>query len=92
MLRSASRLKLCGAIFDAPAKQAQLAKTEEQISAPDFWNNPEKSQKIMQDRKRLEQSICRRTPDLRLHVSDLDTLFELGTRRRGRRAAIWNAR
>jgi peptide chain release factor 2 len=75
-LRSASKLKLCGAIFDAPSKQAQLAKTEQEISSPDFWNQPERSQKIMQDRKRLEETV---EHDLRVAsaTEDLDTLFEL---------------
>jgi len=68
---------LCGAIFDAPGKKSQLAKTEQQISDPDFWNQPEKSQKIMQDRKRLEQSLAEEAEVARL-TSDLDTLFELG--------------
>jgi len=76
-LRSASRPTLCGAIFDAPGKKAELAKTEQQISDPDFWNQPEKSQKIMQDRKRLEESLARVDEVARL-TSDLDTLFELG--------------
>jgi len=76
-LRSASRPTLCGAIFDAPGKKAELAKTEQQISDPDFWNQPEKSQKIMQDRKRLEDSLAQETEVARL-TSDLDTLFELG--------------
>jgi len=76
-LRSASRPTLCGAIFDAPGKKAELAKTEQQISDPDFWNQPEKSQKIMQDRKRLEESLGREAEVARL-TSDLDTLFELG--------------
>jgi peptide chain release factor 2 len=76
-LRSASRPTLCGAIFDAPGTKAELAKTEQQISDPDFWNQPEKSQKIMQDRKRLEESLAREAEVARL-TSDLDTLFELG--------------
>ncbi len=76
-MRSASRLMLCGAIFDVPQKKSQLAKLEDLISAPDFWNEPEKSQKVMQDRKRLEQAV----EDDRLisgRVSDIETLFELG--------------
>ena len=76
MLRSASRQTLCGAIFDAPARKSQLAQTEEQINAPDFWSNPEKSQKIMQDRKRLEEQIAQEEKIAGL-ASDLDTLFEL---------------
>ena len=75
-LRSASRLKLCGAIFDAPAKRAELARTEEQISDPDFWNQPEKSQEVMQKRKRLEQALADESQVSTL-ISDLDTLFEL---------------
>jgi peptide chain release factor 2 len=75
-LRSASRLKLCGAIFDATSKQAQLSKTEAEISSPDFWNQPERSQKVMQERKRLEESIESDTAVAR-STDDLDTLFEL---------------
>ena len=75
--RSASRLTLCGAIFDAPARKSQLAQTEVQINAPDFWSNPEKSQKIMQDRKRLEEQIAQDSK-IAAMTSDLDTLLELG--------------
>ena len=50
-------------------KKTQLAKLEEQIYAPDFWTQPEKSQKVMQDRKRLEEAIederAHRRADLR---------------------------
>src|SRR5258707_10435181 len=67
---------LCGAIFDASTRKIQLAKIEELTNAPDFWANPEKSQKIMQDRKRLEEQIAQ---DARIAgaTSDLDTLFQL---------------
>ena len=75
--RSASKQTLCGAIFDAPAKRALLAKTADQIAAPDFWNQPEKSQKLMQERKRLEQSLADER-QIAGASSDLETLFELG--------------
>jgi len=75
-LRSGSKLKLCGAIFDAPAKQLELQKTEAEISDPDFWNQPEKSQRIMQQRKRLEEAI-RNASSIVTATSDIDTLFEL---------------
>ncbi len=75
--RSASKLTLCGAIFDAATRKTQLAKLEEQTNAPDFWSNPEKSQKIMQERKRLEEQIAQDANIAGL-TSDLDTLFELG--------------
>jgi len=67
---------LCGAIFDAPTRRTQLAKSEEQINAPDFWSQPEKSQKLMQERKRLEEQIAQDSQIASL-TSDLDTLFEL---------------
>src|SRR5450759_4966825 len=76
MLSSASRLTLCGAIFDAPKKKQELNKLEEQISDPDFWTQPEKSQRVMQDRKRLGQTIQQDSKIASLG-SDLETLFEL---------------
>ena len=49
---------------------------EEQISAPDFWSQPEKSQKIQQERKRLEQSLGD-DKSIAGMGSDVETLFEL---------------
>jgi peptide chain release factor 2 len=66
----------CGGIFDAPAQKQKLAATEEQISARDFWSQPEKSQKVMQDRKRLDEFIAN-DERIRAMTDDLDTLFEL---------------
>ncbi len=65
-----------GAIFDASKKKKDLTKLEEQISLPDFWSQPEKSQKVMQDRKRLEEAI-ESSDKIALHTEDLDTLLEL---------------
>ncbi len=74
--RSVNRHLPCGAIFDASKKKKELAGTEEQISAPDFWSQPEKSQKVMQDRKRLEEAIANDSQVAGM-TDDLDTLFEL---------------
>ncbi len=76
MLRSASKVKLCGAIFDAPSKQTELTQLETEIGDPDFWNQPEKSQRIMQQRKRLEEAI-QQSNQVSTATSDIDTLFEL---------------
>ncbi|MGO4881217.1 MAG: peptide chain release factor 2 [Bryobacteraceae bacterium] len=62
--------------LDAPALKSQLQKVEEQASAPDFWSQPGKSQKIMQQRKRLEQSLGNEQRIASL-TDDLDTMFEL---------------
>jgi peptide chain release factor 2 len=77
MLRSVSKVKLCGAIFDAPAKQRELTELESGINDSNFWNNPEKSQRIMQQRKRLEEAI-QTSGSVTGAISDIDTLFELG--------------
>ena len=67
---------LCGAIFDAASKRARLEELEKKISSPDFWNNPDESQKILQERKRIERALADHDQVSRL-VSDFDTLFEL---------------
>ena len=69
-------MKLCGAIFDAPTKQRELKKLEAEIEKPDFWNQPEKSQRVMQQRKRLEEDI-QNSSSVAAVTSDIDTLFEL---------------
>jgi peptide chain release factor 2 len=75
-LRSGSKAKLCGAIFDATAKQKELLKLEAEIGDPDFWNQPERSQRVMQQRKRLEEAI-QDSRSVASAASDIDTLFEL---------------
>jgi peptide chain release factor 2 len=75
-LPCASKPLQCGGIFDSAGKQAELAKLEKVISDPEFWNHPEKSQKVMQDRKRLEEAVEDDAAVSSL-TSDLDTLFEL---------------
>lgn len=66
----------CGGIFDSAGKQAELTKLESVISDPDFWSHPERSQKVMQDRKRLEEAV-ENDVAISSMTSDLDTLFEL---------------
>jgi peptide chain release factor 2 len=84
-LRSDSKVKLCGAIFDAPRKRLELKSTEEQINDPEFWNQSEKAQKVMQQRKRLEESVAQ-AEAVTASLSDIDTLFELG--REGEQVAV----
>jgi peptide chain release factor 2 len=69
-------VKLSGAIFDAPNKQQELSKLEAEIGGADFWNNPEKSQRIMQQRKRLTEAI-ESSATVASTASDIETLFEL---------------
>jgi len=46
------------------------------ISAPDFWNQPDKNQKVLQDRKRLETAI-KQDAEVSGLTSDVETLLEL---------------
>ena len=74
--RSVNRLLPSGAIFDVAAKQKELTLLEDRISQPDFWSQPERSQKVMQDRKRLEEAIGN-DKLVGTMTDDIDTLFEL---------------
>ena len=53
-----------------------MAAIEERMSAPDFWDKPDKSQKLLQDRKRLEE-VVGRDKEVSTYASDIETLFEL---------------
>ena len=75
-MRSVSKVKLCGAIFDAPSKKKELTELEKEINDPAFWDQPEKSQKVMQARKRLEEAI-KSSDSVAAAASDIETLFEL---------------
>ena len=76
MPRSATRLRICGAIFDASTLRAQLADIEKQIADPRVWSDQEKSQQLMRQRKRLETSISLDT-DLARRVDDISAYFDL---------------
>lgn len=64
-----------GGFFDAPAKRKELEKLEEEIAAPNFWNDQEKAQKTVQARSRLERQINRQE-SFETGVSDAEVLFE----------------
>ena len=61
--------------FDAPEKRANLEKLEKQISAPDFWNDSVKAQKIVQERSRLERALGSQGK-FETAVTDAEVLFE----------------
>jgi peptide chain release factor 2 len=71
-----SALPTCGVIFDAPARRREIEEMEKRIGQPGFWDNPEASQKILANRKRLEETI---DSDRQLSgkLGDIDTYFEL---------------
>ncbi len=73
---SATGSNWCGAIFDAPALRTRLEALEQQVGQPEFWGNPEEAQKVLQERKRLEQQV---EADRRLqrYLDDLEAFFHL---------------
>ncbi len=48
---------------------------EAEISAPDFWNDQEKAQKVVRERSRVERAI-RRQEAFETGISDAEVLFE----------------
>jgi peptide chain release factor 2 len=72
--RSAS--SSCGVIFDVPRSREILASLESKISAPDFWQDQEQAQRILQQRKSAEDIIASDTK-LATMLSDIETYFHL---------------
>ena len=64
-----------GGFFDATTKRARVETLEKRISDPDFWNDSEKAQKIVQERSRLERALSGQKK-FEIAVSDAEVLFE----------------
>ena len=64
-----------GGFFDRPNKQIELENLEKQISAPDFWNDSDAAQKVVQQRSRLEKAL-QQQENFETDVSDAEVLFE----------------
>ena len=62
--------------LDLEGRRIRIAEIDEIISAPDFWNNPEAGQTIMQEKKRLESKVVHYNA-LAEKIDDLDVMFEL---------------
>lgn len=72
----ANASSLCGAIFDVARSRQTLASLEKKIAAPDFWQDQEQAQKVMQQRKAAEEVISS-DAKLALIQSDIETYFHL---------------
>ena len=73
---AAGRWPSCGAIFDRPRLQKQLEEVEKQVADPNLWQNPEQSQRIMRERKRLEGQLTTEE-NLARRAGDIAAYFEL---------------
>jgi peptide chain release factor 2 len=64
-----------GGFFDVPSAREDLSQIENQASAPDFWNDQEAAQKLLQKRSSLEKKI-QRQEQFESQISDAGVLFE----------------
>ncbi len=64
-----------GGFFDAPRKETELENLERQISEPDFWNDQERAQKIVQERSRIERAL-QAQEKFETAISDAEVLLE----------------
>lgn len=62
--------------LDLEGRKKRIAEIDEIISAPDFWNNPEGGQAIMQEKKRLESKVDHYN-SLAGKMDDLEVMIEL---------------
>jgi peptide chain release factor 2 len=66
-----------GAIFDAASLRSQLAEVEKTITAePNLWSDPAKSQQLMRQRRRLEDSLAK-DAELARRTEDVAAYFDL---------------
>ncbi|HXJ16463.1 MAG TPA: peptide chain release factor 2 [Candidatus Polarisedimenticolia bacterium] len=70
------RIELVRSYFDASSAREQLAALEVKISNPNFWQDQEKAQALMQERKQLEDCVTSESA-LETKMGDLDTYFHL---------------
>ncbi|MGH9683956.1 MAG: peptide chain release factor 2 [Candidatus Acidiferrales bacterium] len=70
------RIDLVRSYLDAAAARKQLATLEEKISDPNFWQDQEKAQALLQERKQLEERV-NAEKSLDGKMSDVDTYFHL---------------
>jgi peptide chain release factor 2 len=64
-----------GGSFDAPQKREELEKLEVKITEPNFWNDQERAQKIVQERSRLERAL-KGQEKFETAILDTEVLFE----------------
>src|SRR6187455_2353536 len=64
-----------GGFFDVPAGREELNKIEIEASAPDFWNDQDAAQKLLQQRSVLTKKM-QRQEQFESQIADAGVLFE----------------
>jgi len=67
---------LSGAIFDVAKDRARLKELDELTGAPEFWNDQERAQKVMKERKSVDLRVQSESKLKRL-AEDLETYLQL---------------
>ncbi|MBV9670335.1 MAG: peptide chain release factor 2 [Acidobacteriales bacterium] len=62
--------------LDAPRLKSQLAEIERKVADPNFWNEPEKTQNILRERRRIEENLAQEN-ELERRTNDISAYFEL---------------
>ncbi|MBQ1424452.1 MAG: peptide chain release factor 2 [Lachnospiraceae bacterium] len=65
------------ASLDLEGKQHRIAEMERQMEEPTFWDDPDKSAKIMKDLNSLKSAVGRYN-SLKSQYEDIETLIEMG--------------
>jgi peptide chain release factor 2 len=65
------------AVVDPARKRAEIAELEQQVAAPDLWDNPENAQRVTSRLSGLQAEVDR-VVRLRAQLDDLGVLVELG--------------
>jgi peptide chain release factor 2 len=65
-----------GSIFDAGRMRQRLVEIEKQAADPNLWSNPQKSQQVMREKKRLEEVLSTEA-ELTRRSDDISAYFEL---------------
>ncbi|HET6373149.1 MAG TPA: peptide chain release factor 2, partial [Candidatus Polarisedimenticolia bacterium] len=66
-----------GGIFDLERKAKDLSSLDERIARPDFWEDPQSAQRILQERSALNESVLRGR-EILASFEDASALMELG--------------
>jgi peptide chain release factor 2 len=72
----ASRLDALAAPLDIQAKAARISELDDKMSAPDFWDHPEKAQQVQKERTSLDNAVKTFT-GAEKGVKDLKELLEM---------------
>jgi peptide chain release factor 2 len=65
------------AVIDPDSKRAQIAQLQEEVAAPDLWNDQENAQRVTSKLSSLQSEVDR-VENLRSRLDDLAILVELG--------------